>query len=193
MPTQPVPPAPPVPHRATGAAPPPAEPQPEKWAGRVGVPGAAAPGQKKPAAPTTPTQYMAPYAEPGGTTAGAPGRAAPPTRADGSARATSRFFLALFALVLLLAVPVVSAYVAYKLASGGNPFEWPPTVDYDQIFGPRETEGGPSRSAREYHSRLSRASARRRAVHDREERGNVRVDRGSRRAARAGRRCGRSA
>jgi hypothetical protein len=49
---------------------------------------------------------------------------------------TRRFFLALLALVLLLSVPVVSAYVAYKLASGGNPFEWPPTVDYDQIFGP---------------------------------------------------------
>jgi hypothetical protein len=41
------------------------------------------------------------------------------------------------ALLLLLAVPVVSAYVSYKLASGQNPFEWPPTVDYDQIFGPR--------------------------------------------------------
>jgi hypothetical protein len=28
----------------------------------------------------------------------------------------------------------VSAYVSYKLASGENPFEWPPTVDYDSFF-----------------------------------------------------------
>jgi hypothetical protein len=38
------------------------------------------------------------------------------------------------ALLLLLAVPVVSAYVAYKLASGENPFDWPPTVDLSHVF-----------------------------------------------------------
>jgi hypothetical protein len=45
-----------------------------------------------------------------------------------------RFFGALFALILLLAVPVVSAYVAYKLSSGENPFEWPPSMDLSRIF-----------------------------------------------------------
>jgi hypothetical protein len=45
-----------------------------------------------------------------------------------------RFFGALFALLLLLAVPVVSAYVAYKLASGENPFEWPPSMDLSRVF-----------------------------------------------------------
>ena len=39
------------------------------------------------------------------------------------------------ALALLIAVPVTSAYVAYKLTAGESPFEWPPTVDYDKIFG----------------------------------------------------------
>jgi hypothetical protein len=77
---------------------------------------------------------MAPYAELGATTV-APRVAPAPRPGPRKRSATSRFFLAVFALVLLLAVPVVSAYVAYKLASGGNPFEWPPTVDYDQIFG----------------------------------------------------------
>ena len=121
VPSQPTPPIAPAP-----------EPQPEKWAGRVAVPGASAPGQKK---PTAPTQYMAPLAE----TAMAPRVVveAPRPRPRRRSR-TSRFFLALLALVLLLSVPVVSAYVAYKLASGGNPFEWPPTIDYDQIFGPRD-------------------------------------------------------
>ena len=106
------------------------EPQPEKWAGRVSVPGASAPGQKK---PTAATAYMAPLAQ---TAVGPRLVEAPRPRPRRRRSATSRFFIALFALVLLLAVPVVSAYVAYKLASGGNPFEWPPTVDYDQIFGP---------------------------------------------------------
>jgi hypothetical protein len=46
----------------------------------------------------------------------------------------SRFFTALFALLLLVAVPVVSAYVAYKLASGENPFDWPPTMDLSKVF-----------------------------------------------------------
>jgi hypothetical protein len=45
-----------------------------------------------------------------------------------------RFFTALFALALLLAVPVVSAYVAYKLSAGENPFEWPPTMDLSKVF-----------------------------------------------------------
>jgi hypothetical protein len=45
-----------------------------------------------------------------------------------------RFLGAVVALLLLLAVPVVSAYVAYKLASGENPFDWPPQVDLSQVF-----------------------------------------------------------
>ncbi len=52
-------------------------------------------------------------------------------RRRGGAR---RFFGALFALMLCLAVPVVSAYVSYKLASGENPFEWPPRMDLSHIF-----------------------------------------------------------
>jgi len=52
-------------------------------------------------------------------------------RRPGRAR---RFFGALFAMLLCLAVPVVSAYVSYKLASGENPFEWPPNMDLSNIF-----------------------------------------------------------
>jgi hypothetical protein len=44
-----------------------------------------------------------------------------------------RFLGALFALLLTLSVPVVSAYVSYKLASGENPFEWPPSMDLSNI------------------------------------------------------------
>jgi hypothetical protein len=95
------------------------------------VPGAAAPGQKKTAAPTAATQTMDRYAD---TAVGARTRAPayrPPRRRRSAGR---RFFTAVFALLLLVAVPVVSAYVSYKLASGENPFEWPPTVDYDKFF-----------------------------------------------------------
>jgi hypothetical protein len=45
-----------------------------------------------------------------------------------------RFFGALVALTLILAVPVASAYVSYKLASGENPFEWPPSMDLSRVF-----------------------------------------------------------
>ena len=45
-----------------------------------------------------------------------------------------RFFGALFAMLLCLAVPVASAYVSYKLTSGENPFEWPPSMDLSNIF-----------------------------------------------------------
>jgi hypothetical protein len=45
-----------------------------------------------------------------------------------------RFFGAMFALTLILSVPVVSAYVSYKLASGENPFEWPPSMDLSRVF-----------------------------------------------------------
>ena len=119
------------------------EPKPEKWAGRVVVPGAAGPGQKKQAAPTTPTQKMTRYAEPHPTVVGprAAPRAvlrtqAPPGRAPGRRRRSGlrRFLGAVVALLLLLAVPVVSAYVAYKLASGDSPFVWPPTVDLSRVF-----------------------------------------------------------
>ena len=150
-PTQPVatpsPSAPPQP-AAPQLAPPqpaPAQAAPEKWAGRVLVPGAKAPGQKTVPAPVAPTQQMQRYQDPAPTAVRqrqAPGRsptqAAPQYRRPAAKRGrsrTRRFLTALFALLLLIAVPVVSAYVAYKLANGDNPFEWPPTVDYDKIFG----------------------------------------------------------
>jgi hypothetical protein len=47
---------------------------------------------------------------------------------------TSRVVAALLSVVLILAVPVVSAYVSYKLASGENPFVWPPTMDLSHVF-----------------------------------------------------------
>jgi hypothetical protein len=45
-----------------------------------------------------------------------------------------RFFVALLALLLIIAVPVISAYVSYKLASGENPFKWPPSIDLSHVF-----------------------------------------------------------
>lgn len=125
----------PVDPPASQAAPQPPAP---KWSGRVIVPGARGPGQaKKPAGPTTPTQRIARYSEtrptvPPGRSAGParPGPAGPPRRKRGR-----RVLTALLAILLLLAVPVVSAYVAYKLTAGESPFEWPPSVDYDTIFG----------------------------------------------------------
>jgi len=116
-----------------------APPEPEKWAARVIVPGATAPGQKKKAAPTTPTHLMARQdtaiqprqARPAKAPSPAPARPAVRRRRRSGFR---RFVTALIALALVIAVPVVSAYVSYKLASGENPFEWPPTVDYDAFF-----------------------------------------------------------
>jgi hypothetical protein len=126
------------------AQPPPAQPAPApaKVAGRVIVPGATPPGQKKKAAPTTPTHLMARQdtaVEPRQSAAPRtpvqapyrPAPARPPRRRKSGFR---RFVTAIIALVLVVAVPVVSAYVSYKLASGENPFEWPPTVDYDSFF-----------------------------------------------------------
>jgi hypothetical protein len=115
---------------------------PSKVAGRVIVPGATAPGQKKKAAPTTPTHLMARQdtaVEPRQTAAPrapaqAPYRPAPARPPRRRRSAFRRFVTAIIALVLVVAVPVVSAYVSYKLASGENPFEWPPTVDYDSFF-----------------------------------------------------------
>jgi hypothetical protein len=45
-----------------------------------------------------------------------------------------RFLIAVLSLLLLIAVPVVSAYVSYKLASGENPFVWPPSMDLSHVF-----------------------------------------------------------
>lgn len=126
------PPAPATPPTAPAKAPP--RPVPERWAGRVAVPGAAGPGQKRPPAPTTPTAKLARYTEvpqPRPAVRYHPVVMAAPRRRRSGAR---RFFTAVFALVLLVAVPIVSAYVAYKLTSGENPFEWPPTVDLDKVF-----------------------------------------------------------
>ncbi|HEX6872708.1 MAG TPA: hypothetical protein VF163_16550 [Micromonosporaceae bacterium] len=124
----------PAPASAPTPAPAPAVAKPEKWAGRVAVPGAVAPGQKSAAAPPAPTRTLARVAEPRAT--GYPGPASYPAQAPVRRRRSGarRFFGALFAVLLILAVPVVSAYVSYKLASGENPFEWPPTVDYSHVF-----------------------------------------------------------
>jgi len=135
--------APPV---APPSAPAPPAP-PEKWAGRVLVPGAKAPGQKTVPAPVAPTQQMHRYHDPAPTAVRprqAPSRPPAPARPQyqrqaaprGQGRSRSgRFFTVLFAILLLIAVPLVSAYVAYKLSLGDSPFEWPPTVDFDKIFG----------------------------------------------------------
>jgi hypothetical protein len=101
------------------------------------VPGASAPGQKKAPAPTAPTQKIARYAD---ATAlaprppRAPGARRPAPRPGRRRSGARRFFGALLALVLILAVPVISAYVSYKLTEGGSPFEWPPTMDLSNIF-----------------------------------------------------------
>jgi hypothetical protein len=134
--------APTSPMAPTAPPAPAAPPPPEKWAGRVIVPGASAPGQKKKAAPTTPTHLMARQdtaveARPAGPRAPGPATRAPAPYRPPRRRRRSlfrRFVTAIISLVLILAVPVVSAYVSYKLASGENPFEWPPTVDYDSFF-----------------------------------------------------------
>jgi hypothetical protein len=143
-PTEPVPSEPeptvaiPVPPPAQPPVQPPTAPtvaekaKPEKWAGRAVIAGAAAPGQKKAAAPTAPTAMMARY--PDAATQMAPRMAQAPFPVRRRRGVFRRFFGALFALVLLLAVPVVSAYVAYKLSSGENPFEWPPSMDLSRIF-----------------------------------------------------------
>jgi hypothetical protein len=114
-------------------------PPPPRISGRVIVPGARGPGQPKPAGPTAPTQSMARYRDQTGRAPapGRPGTAARPAPGRGlpAPRERRRWVTALLAIVLLIAVPVVSAYVAYKLTAGESPFEWPPTVDYDTIFG----------------------------------------------------------
>jgi hypothetical protein len=85
---------------------------PDKWAGRVAVPGSGPSPQPVP--PTAPT--MAPLFV---------------ARRRSGLR---RFLGVIVALILLVAVPVVSAYVSYKLAMGENPFEWPPTMDLSKVF-----------------------------------------------------------
>jgi hypothetical protein len=70
---------------------------------------------------------MSPYGYPAERPAGP----YPTVRRRGRCR---RFLGALLALLLVLAVPVVSAYVSYKLASGENPFDWPPSMDLSRVF-----------------------------------------------------------
>jgi len=91
------------------------------------VPGAAPPGAKK-AGPVAPTQPLARYSGP--VTGPGDGYAPVAPRRSGA----RRFFVALLALLLIVAVPVVSAYVSYKLASGENPFAWPPSMDLSHVF-----------------------------------------------------------
>jgi len=111
--------------------------EPQKWAGRVIVPGAVGPGQqKKAAAPLAATQRMMAYSQPASTRI-VPRSAVPPPVPVRRRRRRGRFrrFLgAVFALILLLAVPVVSAYVSYKLSLGESPFSWPPTMDLSRVF-----------------------------------------------------------
>src|SRR6185436_8737896 len=105
---------------------PPPPPQPQKVAGRVIVPGATPPGKKKAAAPTAPTQMIARQdtaVAPRQAAVRAPSPAAPRPRVRRRRSGFRRFVTAVIALVLVIAVPVVSAYVSYKLASGENPFE----------------------------------------------------------------------
>ena len=78
-----------------------------------------------------PQTQVAQYGNPYGTSVQPVYVPYPALRRPGGAR---RFFGALFAMLLILAVPVVSAYVSYKLASGENPFEWPPRMDLSRIF-----------------------------------------------------------
>jgi len=82
---------------------------------------------------------MARYRDPAGRAPGRPGASARPAAGGRplpvTRRERRRWPTALLAIVLLIAVPIVSAYVAYKLTAGESPFEWPPTVDYDTIFG----------------------------------------------------------
>ncbi len=130
----------------TEVLPPSAAPEPEleKWAGRVILPREQPPGQRgRPAPPPAPTRTMTrvttriteamPPARRGDPrSAQSPPPPPPPPARRGRLR---RFVLALVAVGLLLAVPVVSAYVAFKLTSGENPFEWPPSIDYEKVFG----------------------------------------------------------
>jgi hypothetical protein len=130
-PTAPLPPVPAAPPPPPAPAEP---PKPEKWAGRAQLAGATAPGQKKAAGPTAPTAMMNRYADAAETRiamSAQPGAVAVRPRRRGRFR---RFLGVLFALILLVAVPVVSAYVSYKLASGENPFEWPPSMDLSRVF-----------------------------------------------------------
>jgi hypothetical protein len=106
-------------------------PRPPIWSGRATVPGAA-PALVRTATPAQRPQSISPYGHPPATIVAPAVRSPyPPLRRRGRVR---RLFGALFALLLLLAVPVVSAYVAYKLASGENPFEWPPSMDLSRVF-----------------------------------------------------------
>jgi hypothetical protein len=150
-PPAPVPPPSPVPAPPTPAAPPAAAPSPtppastaDKVSARVIIPGASAPGQRKAAGPVAQTAKLyeptrafeavrAPAAAPRPVaTRATPPRATPAPRRR--RRRGRRFFTALLAVVLVLAVPVVSAYVAYTLASGENPFQWPPSMDLSKVF-----------------------------------------------------------
>ena len=122
-PPAPVPAAPATPQPAAAPAPQPAAaPAPPTWSARAAVPGgAASPGARK-VSPVNATEAMPRYAASGY------GPAAP-RRSGGR-----RFLIALLSVLLLIAVPVVSAYVSYKLASGENPFVWPPSMDLSHVF-----------------------------------------------------------
>jgi hypothetical protein len=94
----------------------------------VSVPGAAGPGARKAAGPVAQTRTLGRYPGPRPVTT-SPHPTLRRPRSGGR-----RFFVALLAALLILAVPVVSAYVSYKLTSGENPFQWPPTMDLSKVF-----------------------------------------------------------
>jgi hypothetical protein len=142
---------------------PPEPPKPAKSVGRVIVPDAAPPGRrKKRAGPVAPTQPIPRYA-PGGASVGPPRVASPvgrdgaslarpgqpprptgvpvgpprrsPTPAYAPPRRSGgrRFLTALLLIVLLVGVPVVAAYLAFKISSGEPIF--PIQVDWNRIRG----------------------------------------------------------
>jgi molecular chaperone DnaK len=133
-----------------------AAPAPARSVGRVAVPGARPPGRVAGTAPVTPTRQMPPVQQPPPRRAAPPppprplsppaARWQPPqppaTAIDdlmdsGAYRAPTprrpgrggRAFRRLFVLVFLLVVPLVSAYVAYRMAQGRSIWDLPQFVD----------------------------------------------------------------
>jgi hypothetical protein len=126
------------------AAAPASTPAPDKVSARVIIPGASAPGQRKTPGPVAqtaklyePTRAFEPVRAPAAAPRPVATQATLPRGVPAARRRRRRgrrFLTAVLAVVLVLAVPVVSAYVAYKLASGENPFQWPPSMDLSKVL-----------------------------------------------------------